>query len=238
MQDKFRRQYTDEDPNKFAAIPNGYDEGMVRLQGEPKATALEPDKFNIVYGGTFSSHTWPQNFLKALTALVNEKPSLEEKIRVFFIGNSATPKVLSLVEQTALKRMVRLIPYLPHDELILYLHGADVLLLLIGPTPRADFLHTGKIFEYIAIGKPILAIVPPEGAAAQLIRKTRTGFVANSSNIEEVKEMIKALYEKWKVNKLAVKPNRTEVMSYSAEKLTAKLADVFNDCLIQSQSKR
>jgi glycosyltransferase involved in cell wall biosynthesis len=234
MRDRFRRQYTDENPDKFAAIPNGYDEDMVKLKGEPKDTALEPDKFNIVYAGTFTSHTCPQNFLKALLSLANEDQSYEPKIRVFFIGNVVKPKVLSLVEQKALKRMVRLVPYLPHDELMPYLHGADVSLLLIGPTPRADVLHTGKLFEYLAIGRPILAIVPPEGAAAQVIRKTRTGFVVNSANIDEIKQTIKALYEKWKADKLAVKPNRSEVTSYSAKNLTAKLADVFNDCVIQS----
>jgi glycosyltransferase involved in cell wall biosynthesis len=207
---------------------------MVKLQGDPKDTTLEPDKFNIVYAGTFTRNHCPQNFLKALLSLINEDQSYEEKIRVSFIGNVATPKVLDLVEQKAMKKMVTLTPYLPHDELITYLHKADVLLLLIGQTPGADVVYTGKLFEYIAIGKPILAIVPPEGAAAQLIRKTRTGFVVNSSNIEEIKKMIEALYEKWKADKLTVKPNRSEVMSYSAENLTAKLADVFNDCAIQS----
>jgi glycosyltransferase involved in cell wall biosynthesis len=234
MQDRFRHQYADEDPDKFTVIPNGYDKDMVKLRGEPKATTLEPDKFNIVYAVTFTSYTSPQNFLKALLSLINEDQSYEEKIRVSFIGNVATPKVLDLVEQKAMKKMVTLTPYLPHDELITYLHKADVLLLLIGQTPGADVVYTGKLFEYIAIGKPILAIVPPEGAAAQLIRKTRTGFVVNSSNIEEIKKMIEALYEKWKADKLTVKPNRSEVMSYSAENLTAKLADVFNDCAIQS----
>jgi glycosyltransferase involved in cell wall biosynthesis len=234
MKDKFRRQYADEDPGKFTVIPNGYDESIAKLHGKPKATILEPDKFNIVYAGTFTSYTHPQNFLKALLSLVNEDQSYEQKIRVSFIGNVATPKLFDLVEQKALKKVVRIIPYLPHDELIPHLHKADVLLLLIGPAPGADVMQTSKLFECIAIGKPILAIVPPEGAAAQVIRKTRTGFVVNSSSIEDIKKMVGALYEKWKADKLLVKPDRAEVMSYSAENLTAKLADVFNACTIQS----
>jgi glycosyltransferase involved in cell wall biosynthesis len=233
MKDRFTRKYTDEARGKFVVIQNGYDEDTVKLQGEPKDTTLEPDKFNIIYAGSFYGMRNPGNFLKALLSLVNENQSYEKKIRVFFIGNVATPEVLNFAEQKALKKVVTLIPYLPHDELIRYLHSAHVLLLIIAQMPGTDAEYTSKIFEYIAVDKPILAIVPTGGAAAQLIRKTRTGFVVDNSNIEEIKKTIEALYENWKVGKLAVKPDRSEVMSYSAKNLTAKLADVFNDCVIR-----
>ena len=34
---------------------------------------------------------------------------------------------------------------------------------------------SGKVFEYLAAERPILAVVPPDGAAAALIRETGAG---------------------------------------------------------------
>ena len=55
--------------------------------------------------------------------------------------------------------------------------AADVLLLLI---PRAGgrglSVLSGKVYEYLAAERPVLALVPPEGAAADLLRDDRLGL--------------------------------------------------------------
>ena len=42
---------------------------------------------------------------------------------------------------------------------------------------------SGKVFEYLAAERPILAVVPPDGAAADLIREVGTGVVAAPEDV-------------------------------------------------------
>jgi len=81
---------------------------------------------------------------------------------------------------------------------------SEVLLLLI---PEADGrgrgVLSGKVFEYIAVGRPILAAVPPDGAAAQLIRETSAGVVASPDDPSAIREALDALHGRWRKGDLA-----------------------------------
>ena len=46
------------------------------------------------------------------------------------------------------------------------------------------------MFEYIAAGRPILAAVPPDGAAADLIRETGAGIVAAPDDVDALREAL------------------------------------------------
>ncbi len=49
---------------------------------------------------------------------------------------------------------------------------------------------SGKVFEYIAAGRPILAAVPPDGAAADLIRETGAGIVAPPDDVDALRDAL------------------------------------------------
>ena len=69
-------------------------------------------------------------------------------------------------------------PYLPRPEALALQRDSEALLLLI---PEADGrgrgVLSGKVFEYLAAERPILACVPPDGEAAALLRETDAGVV-------------------------------------------------------------
>ena len=51
---------------------------------------------------------------------------------------------------------------------------------------RGAGILSGKVFEYIAAGRPILALVPPDGAAAQLVRDTGMGEVVDPEDVDAI----------------------------------------------------
>jgi hypothetical protein len=57
---------------------------------------------------------------------------------------------------------------------------------------------TGKIFEYLAAERPILAVVPPDGAAAQLLRDTAAGTVVPPEDIAGIRQGLVDLHRRWK----------------------------------------
>ena len=76
--------------------------------------------------------------------------------------------------------------------------------------------------------RPVLAILPENGAAADLVRKTGIGVVAHTDNVSAIKDVIYDYYGKWRDNNLVFAPDRTEIEKYERYELTKKLASVFD----------
>ena len=231
MRDKFSFRYSNEDRNKFVVIPNGYDREDFKIEKEPQNLFFNSAKFNIVYTGSFYGFRSPRKFFQSIIGLIQEKPFYQEKLQIYFIGNVKTPEVLDFIRKEPLKKITKILPYMSHDNLVQYLYNADLLLLIIGEMPEAEEVYTGKLFEYIAVGKPILAIVPPNGVAAKVIEETRSGFIANHSDTKDIKRTIEFLYQEWKKGRLTVRQNKKEILKYSAENLTKKLALTINKAI-------
>lgn len=228
MRERFLSRYPNESKNKFVIIPNGYDKEDFRIKKELQDSFFNSDKFNIVYTGSFYGYRSPKKFFKSILELFQEKPSYQEKLQIYLIGNVETSEVSDFIKKEPLKKIVKIIPYISHNKLVQYLYNADLLLLIIGEMPGAEGVYTGKLFEYIAIGKPILAIIPPNGVAAQVIQETKSGFIADHSSIKDIKKTIEFLYYQWRKKKLTIRPDKKVIVKYSAENLTKKLVNVFN----------
>jgi glycosyltransferase involved in cell wall biosynthesis len=65
---------------------------------------------------------------------------------------------------------------------------------------------SGKVFEYLAAERPILAVVPPEGAAADLIRKTGAGVVVAPDDVDGMTAALRELHAQWKAGSLEGAP--------------------------------
>ena len=77
------------------------------------------------------------------------------------------------MEGLGLADRVELIEHVPRRESLRLQRDSDALLLLIPEAGgRGRGVLSGKVFEYLAAERPMLAVVPPDGAAAQLVRDT------------------------------------------------------------------
>jgi glycosyltransferase involved in cell wall biosynthesis len=59
---------------------------------------------------------------------------------------------------------------------------------------RGKGVLSGKVFEYLAAGRPILAAVPPDGAAAALIRETGAGVVVAPDDVAGMRAALQGLH--------------------------------------------
>ena len=98
---------------------------------------------------------------------------------------------------------IELIPYAPHRRSLELQRDSEALLLLI---PEADGrgrgVLSGKVFEYLAAERPILALVPPDGAAAELLRETGAGVVVAPEDIDGIARELAALRDRWRAGAL------------------------------------
>jgi glycosyltransferase involved in cell wall biosynthesis len=78
------------------------------------------------------------------------------------------------------------------------MRAADALLLLIPHADgRGDSVLSGKVFEYVASRRPILAAVPPNGAAANLIRGIGAGVVVDGDDAAAISRELELLVDRW-----------------------------------------
>ena len=98
----------------------------------------------------------------------------------------------------------------------------QVLLLCINNVPSARGIITGKIFEYLQAKRPILAIGPEDGDAAEILKNTNSGSTFGFENNQKLKQHILELYKDYKRNQLIV--NSKNIEQYHRRELTRKLA--------------
>ena len=58
------------------------------------------------------------------------------------------------------------------------------------------------MFEYLAAERPILAVVPPDGAAAELIREAGAGVVVAPDDVDGIAAALRDLHARWRAGTL------------------------------------
>jgi glycosyltransferase involved in cell wall biosynthesis len=167
-------------------IPNGADfDDVAGLERRPS------DRFRITHTGSFFGRRDPRPFLQALA-----DSGLDVEAR--FLGDFRDVDRV-WTETLGLGDRLRLLPYAPRAESLALQRDSEALLLLIPEAGgRGKGVLSGKVFEYVAVARPILAVVPPDGAAAELIRETRAGVVAPPEDVEAIRSALQGLHERWR----------------------------------------
>ena len=176
---------------RVVTIPNGCDfddfAGLDYARGE---------RFRITHAGSFFGKRDPRPFLRALAA------SGLEDVTVRFLGDFR-PSDREFMESLGLGDRVELVPHVPRRESLRLQRESDALLLLIPEAGgRGRGVLSGKVFEYLAAERPVLAVVPPDGAAAELVRDTGAGLVAGSDDVDGIRDALVELHTRWREGRL------------------------------------
>jgi glycosyltransferase involved in cell wall biosynthesis len=172
-------------------IPNGADfEDFAGLEYQ------RSERFRITHAGSFFGKRDPRPFLTALARV--------DGVTARFVGDfRAADKEWA----SAIMDRIELIPYAPHRRSLELQRDSEALLLLI---PEADGrgrgVLSGKVFEYLAAERPILAVVPPDGAAADLIRATGAGVVVAPDDIDGIERALVEMRDRWREGELDGSP--------------------------------
>lgn len=214
-------------PGKVRLIPNGYD--GEDFEGLPASCPAPDHKLTVVYAGTFYGTRSPEPFLRGLRRLLDRDPGLAGGLRVRFIGK-AEDRFLDLIRTLQLEGLVEFLGFLSHREAIEQIVSADALLLVIAPEDGNQNVLTGKVFEYLAAGKPVLALVP-EGAASKLLTDARVGVTVAPTDIEAIAEQLHVLYQRHRQHTLAINPDWDVIRRFDRRRLTAQLAEMLNELM-------
>jgi glycosyltransferase involved in cell wall biosynthesis len=178
---------------RVVTIPNGSDfddfDGMAYTPG---------DRFRITHTGAFFGQRDPKPFLRALA-----ESGLADVVVRFVGGFRAADR--DFADSLGLGDRVEVIPFVPRRRSLELQRDSEALLLIAAPAGgRGTGVIPGKVFEYVAAGRPILAAVPVEGAAARLIEEIGAGVVAPSDDVDALRSALVELHARWKRGELRV----------------------------------
>lgn len=182
---------------RLEVIHNGFDpEDYQQIQG----SRLYPEKWTLMYTGIFYKKRNPRLFLECIAELLSEQDMERERLSIQFAGVFDYPgysENRDCVERLGLADVVHLWGNLPHRNALSLLMGADQLLLIGDVTPDSGDYIPGKLFEYMAVQKPIFALTVP-GESAEIIKQLNLGRVISPFNKQEIKQALKEEYRAWR----------------------------------------
>ncbi len=214
----------------YSVITNGFDKSDIG-QNE-----LELDmKFSISHIGSMVKTRNPEILWQALHEIIIENRNFEKDLEIKLIGQ-VDYSVDQSMKKFKIDQFVKKTDYLPHDEVVKIQQKSQLLLLLINNTPNSKMVLTGKLFEYLNSGRPILCIGPKDGDAARIIKETKTGIIADFNEKTKIKSEILTFYKDFLSNKIDNKYKGKNIDKYSRKVLTGDLALLLNEITLSKKS--
>lgn len=208
---------------KLVTIYNGFDTDD--FDDYSKGEKRTDNKIIITHSGSFYGRYFPEIFFSALSLALKKYPDLKERIEIRFVG------VMDREIKEAISRYLGnkaiFLGYLSHKDAIKVVQRSDVNLLSLPMVGEVYNIITGKIFEYLAAKRPILAVVPP-GEASNLIKSARAGIVIHEDDKERLSEKLYRAIIELK-DKKDFSPDMEVINRFKRESLTEKLAIVFDE---------
>lgn len=186
-------------------IRNGYDPDDFQISGAEGQETIE-NYFRLgVMGTVYSQGNAPLPLLDALTFIHQEEKEAGQKLRLVFIGKWVG-EFLKKINEHPYRQYISLVDYLPHHQALAHAKSLDALALAVqSDLPGSAQVTPGRIYEYLYLQKPILAMCSPAGDLAWLIRECQAGEVVDYRQVRELVDVLK----KWLRDPAAMKANYT-----------------------------
>ncbi|MEN9302279.1 MAG: hypothetical protein RL264_708 [Bacteroidota bacterium] len=218
--------------DKIHVVPNGFDtsdfgdekrspdsyreeNGKWTTETPESVTPVIPNDLKILrYVGNLGEQYPIEDALVALKKL-NDSGALWQ---LEIVGNCPA-KVTQRATELGLTEKIKFISYVPHGDAIRYMQTADALLLVIPQIENNKGILTGKLFEYLATGNPIVCVGPEEGDAAQILSEFHNCRCFSYSQASAIATWLPKILQ-------APKGDFKDRMRYSRKQLTGVIADL------------
>ena len=224
-----RMEFPQLDMRRVAVVTNGYDpDDFVRHDTAVATDTGESDSahFTITHAGTIYRETG-LDFFRAVEQVVESDPQLARALRVQLIGD-IDPAHREAVQRLEKAGIVRAFGVQPHRAALALAGRSDVLLILQrgGTSPESHI--PAKLFEYLFLGKPILAIAQP-GSMTEVLTSCGLGVTAPPHDVDRLARTIQALYRDFRAGQLLARPDVAYISRFDRRNLTARFAHVLEE---------
>ena len=151
------------------------------------------------------------------------------KIKIYLIGKW-TGHFIDKVNSYKLEKEIEWVKYLPHSQALSLCNQMDAMALAVEEHLEGrENVTPGRIYEYLNLKKPILAMCPTKSDLAYLINYCQAGEVVSYNDLESLKIVLK----EWIKNKnnLQQKYDFKNLTEFERKNLTSKMIRLIDDFL-------
>jgi glycosyltransferase involved in cell wall biosynthesis len=208
-------------------VPNGWDPDLAPAPDAPEdeaaASLLDPDRTSLVYTGRFGSYGRdPRPLMAALRELAGTDPDAAARLELVLAG-PYTEDELEVLQADVAPARISVVGSLSRPRALALQRAADALLLLASPA-RSQLANL-KLFEYLAAGRPIVALAGGT-EAGRIVTDMGGGEVVRSDDVPEIAAALRRL-----VAKPIDKPDPDRVREYSYPPVAERMADAIEHAL-------
>ncbi len=206
--------------NQVHVVTNGFDqENYVSLDGRLDSC------FSITHLGSMNEDRNHPFFWKVIRELIEEDDRFKKSIKIQLIG-SLVPAVERSLQENELEAYCQKVPFMKHPDAIHTIASSRVLYLPLNDTPNVSGIVPGKVFEYLAVKRPVLAIGPLDGDIAKILKLAGNGVVCGFNDPAKLKDAIRAMFEDFLQKEDLIKSEGYK--QFSRERLVQQYIDLMN----------
>jgi glycosyltransferase involved in cell wall biosynthesis len=223
MADAFRAQYGDVPSEHFSVVPNGFDPSQFTAPQARKPV----DRWVVLHAGALYYGRTLATFLEAVRRVREADAEFAQDFRLRLLGTLDAAARAELTRGD-LGHSIEVVGQKPHAEAIAAMRDAAALLLVANTTPGAEATVPAKLFEYLAVGRPVLAVAPTASSTADVLRQTGGSWLAASGDVDAIACTLRRAYRERETCVDSAPPR-----SFDRRYLTRDLASIFDQVRVQ-----
>ncbi|MBI5761251.1 MAG: hypothetical protein HZA46_22295 [Planctomycetales bacterium] len=199
-------------PSPSGRGAGGEGEGAIHSQFSILNSPFPPRRFRLVYTGTLWNLTSIAPVVEAIERLNTEAPEIAGQLELVCVGRK-TPQqqaILDRIDRTRCR--LENVNYCEHKTALRVMNQSDALLLLLSDVPGAERVAPAKLFEYLAIGRPMLTVTP-DGETADISRRFFPDGHFVPGDVAGIAAWIKSHITEWQ------RSGRSSPVSHAAESI-------------------
>ncbi len=212
--------------DEIAVIHNGFDPDDFHAGID--AGNASRNEFTLAHIGSLYGSRNPRTLWEAIKQLRSQGEISGLRVQLLGMVDETVRKSILM---NGLGSIVNITSYVSHTEAVEAMQRATALLLVIEPFQNAAGMITGKLYEYLAAGRPIIGLGPEDGDAARLLSSLSAGQMADHNNREHIVRCLKDLYDKWETNVPLQAAASDSIQLYSRKEQTRVLASLMNSVI-------
>jgi glycosyltransferase involved in cell wall biosynthesis len=223
MAGAFRAQYADVPADHFAVVSNGFDPA----QFENPTRRRHLPGWEVVHAGLLYYGRSVTAFLRAAKNLSESDNDFAREFRLTLLG-TLDAGAHREIQNSGLGERLRICGQVDHAQAIQLMRAADALLLVANTTPGAEATVPGKLFEYLAVGRPVLAVAPLDSSTADVLRQTGGGWLAPAGDPDAIVGVLRHAFAQ---RTTPPRPDPVALAQFDRRVLACELARIFDQVL-------